>query len=201
MTVIGLTGGIASGKSTVAQHFRELGHPVIDADRLGHQVYMPSTSGYKKVVDTFGSKVVAPDGTIDRKILGKIVFGNPTALQKLTDIVWPEIKELAKQQIEQANSQAHTDLVVLEAAVMIEAGWEDIVDEVWVVSVDIETAIERACMRDGLAREAVKARIDAQIGNNERIAAADVHIRNDESEIDLRKRVDDELVKLYERRQ
>ncbi len=193
LTVIGLTGGIASGKSTVARYFEERGYPVIDADQLGHQVYLPSTSGFNKVVDEFGSDVVDSDGMIDRKKLGTLVFGNPDSLKKLTDIVWPEIKKLAIGEIKQAKSHRRNEHVVLEAAVMIEAGWEDIVDEVWVVSVDPETAISRACARDGSSRHAVEARINAQIGNEERIAASDVHIHNSGSVDDLCNQVDNEL--------
>lgn len=200
MTVIGLTGGIASGKSTVARYLKDLGYPVIDADLLGHQVYLPSTSGFSKVVSAFGDEVVGSEGTIDRRKLGSLVFGNPENLKKLTDIVWPEIKKLAVQEINQAKSDCSSDLVVLEAAVMIEAGWTDIVDEVWVISVEPETAISRACARDGSSREAVQSRIAAQISNDDRIASSDIHISNSASEEDLRTQVDVELNKLATRR-
>ncbi|MCY4143967.1 MAG: dephospho-CoA kinase [Gammaproteobacteria bacterium] len=193
LAVIGLTGGIASGKSTVARYFEERGYTVIDADLLGHQVYSPSTSGFSKVVDEFGRDIVGSDGMIDRKKLGALVFGDPDSLKKLTEIVWPEIKQLAIGEINQAKSNGSSEHIVLEAAVMIEAGWEDIVDEVWVVSVDPETAISRACVRDGSSREAVEARITAQISNEERIAASDVHIHNRGSVDDLCNRVDSEL--------
>lgn len=200
MTVIGLTGGIASGKSTVARHLEDLGYPVIDADLLGHQVYLPSTTGFSKVVSAFGNEIVGFDRTIDRRKLGSLVFGNPANLKKLTDIVWPEIKKLAVQEINQAKSDCSSGLVILEAAVMIEAGWTDIVDEVWVISVEPETAISRACARDGSSRETVESRIAAQITNEERIAASDVHISNSNSEDDLRSQVDLELSKLAKRR-
>ncbi|MDZ7728390.1 MAG: dephospho-CoA kinase [Dehalococcoidia bacterium] len=100
MIVIGLTGGIASGKSTVTQFFREHDVPVIDADLLGHKTYEPGTPTFKQVVEAFGDDLVAEDGTIDRKVLGGKVFGKPEELKRLTDIVWPGIRALASEEIE-----------------------------------------------------------------------------------------------------
>lgn len=201
MTVIGLTGGIASGKSTVANYFADLGHKVIDADRLGHQAYEPGSQCYDKVVETFGSEVVAPDRTIDRKKLGAKVFGDPKGLNRLTDIVWPEIKRLAQIEIEEYERTGSSRPVVLEAAVLIEAGWQDIVDEIWVVSVDRDTAISRATSRDGVTREAVEARIAAQIGTEERLNEADVNIENNSTEQDLFRTLDREIQSLRQRRE
>src|SRR5262245_9392776 len=92
MTVIGLTGGIASGKSTVGEQLRVLGAVLIDADRVGHRSYEPGTPGFEKVVNAFGHDVVARDGTIDRRVLGGKVFGAPEELKRLNEIVWPEIR-------------------------------------------------------------------------------------------------------------
>ena len=201
MTVIGLTGGIASGKSTVAKYFADLGHKVIDADRLGHQAYEPGSQCYDKVVETFGPEVVAPNRTIDRKKLGAKVFGDSEALKRLTDIVWPEIKRLAKEEIDQSDRTGSSRPVVLEAAVLIEAGWQDIVDEIWVVTVDKEVAIARATSRDGVTREAVKARISAQVSNEERLREADVNIPNNSAEQDLFRSLDREIQLLEQRRE
>ena len=99
MHVIGLTGGIASGKSTVTNFFKERGVPVIDADILGHRTYDPGTDTFKAVVATFGDDLVAADGTIDRRVLGGKVFGKPEELKKLTDIVWPGIRHLASAEL------------------------------------------------------------------------------------------------------
>ncbi len=197
--VIGLTGGIASGKSTVAQHLQERGLVVLDADRLGHQAYLPDTPAYRKVVETFGSEVIAEDRSIDRRVLGSKVFGDPDALKRLTDIVWPEIKNLARDQISQIAGKSPDAIVALEAAVLLEAEWQDLVDEIWVVAVDRKTAIARATARDGSTAEAIEARLDAQISNEERIAAADVCIYNNEAEHVLRDQVDSELKKLQQR--
>ncbi len=178
MIVIGLTGGIASGKSTAAQHLFELGAHVIDADLLGHRAYEPGTDAYRAVIDCFGDGVVADDGSIDRKALGGKVFGKPDALDKLTGIVWPEILRLAKLEIDEQRSRNPGGVTVLEAAVLLEAGWESAVDEVWVVLVDRGTAIERTMARDGLDADAVQQRIDSQLSNDERVSKADVVIDN-----------------------
>ncbi|MCH7741485.1 MAG: dephospho-CoA kinase [Proteobacteria bacterium] len=178
MKVICLTGGLASGKSTAATFLAEKGANIVDADRLGHRVYDPGTQAFRKVIETFGEKVVAEDSHIDRKLLGSIVFGQPDQLKKLTDIVWPEIRRLVELEIAGLEAIYPDGIVVLEAAVLFEAGWEDIGDEIWVIVVDRETAIERSIDRDGSDREAVESRLDAQIENDERISKSDVVIEN-----------------------
>jgi dephospho-CoA kinase len=196
--VIGLTGGIASGKSTVTRFFRERGIPVIDADILGHRTYDPGTETYQKVVETFGPEVVAPDGTIDRKVLGSKVFGKPDELKKLTDIVWPGIRRLASEQLAEFEA-AGNDIVVLEAAVLLEAGWEDLVDEIWVVVVDPEIAVQRLAARNGLDPDAARARIASQLTNEERIARGDVIIENNGTLEELNARIQQAWDSLQER--
>ncbi|PFG74487.1 dephospho-CoA kinase [Tepidiforma thermophila] len=198
MHVIGLTGGIASGKSTVTSFFRERGIPVIDADILGHRTYDPGTETYQKVVETFGQDVVAADGTIDRKVLGSKVFGRPEELKKLTDIVWPGIRRLASEQLAEFEA-AGNELVVLEAAVLLEAGWEDLVDEIWVVVVDPEIAVQRLAARNGLDPDAARARIASQLTNEERIARGDVIIENNGTLDELNARIQQAWDSLQER--
>jgi dephospho-CoA kinase len=189
---IGLTGGIASGKSTVAARLAELGACVIDADKLGHRAYEPDTEAFRAVVAAFGDDVVDADGRIDRKALGAKVFGDPARLKLLTDIVWPEIGRLAESAIAAARQRDPNCIVVLEAAVLFEAGWQRTVDEVWAVVVDPEVAVARACARDALSAEDVRRRIDAQIGNDQRRARADVVIDNSGDLDGLLARVDQE---------
>lgn len=184
MIVIGLTGGIASGKSTAAAFLGEHGAHVIDADLLGHRAYDPGTAAFDQVVATFGQDVVGDDGHINRRALGGKVFGKPDALKQLTDIVWPAIRSMAEAEI--AEVGAARGIVVLEAAVLLEAGWEDIADEVWVVVVDREVAIQRATTRDGVERDAIEARIDSQLSNDERRAKAHRVIDNSDDEAALR---------------
>ena len=177
MHVIGLTGGIASGKSTVTAFFKERDIPVIDADILGHRTYDPGTDTFKAVVATFGDDLVAPDGTIDRRVLGGKVFGKPEELKRLTDVVWPGIRTLASEALSEFEA-AGNSLVVLEAAVLFEAGWEDLVHEVWVVVVEPDLAVQRLAARNGLDEAAARARIDSQLSNAERTARADIVITN-----------------------
>ena len=176
--IIGLTGGIASGKSTAALHLGSLGAHVIDADVLGHRAYDPGTAAHKAVIETFGEAVRGADDQIDRKALGAAVFGNPDALRRLTDIVWPEIRRLAEAEIQSVHAENPQTIVVLEAAVLIEAGWQDIAEEIWVVIVDRDTAIARAMARDGAIEAAIQARIDSQLSNEAREAHATVVIDN-----------------------
>ena len=177
MHVIGLTGGIASGKSTVTRFFKDREIPVIDADILGHRTYDPGTDTFAAVVAAFGQDLVAPDGSIDRRVLGGKVFGKPEELKRLTDIVWPGIRKLASESLSEFEAAGNT-LVVLEAAVMFEAAWEDLVNEVWVVVVEPDHAVERLATRNGLDAAAARARIDSQLSNAERIARSDIVITN-----------------------
>ena len=191
MIVIGLTGGIASGKSTAARHLAALGAVVIDADKLGHRAYEPDRPAFAKVRAAFGEDVVGADGAIDRKALGARVFGDARQLRRLTDIVWPEILALAKTEIATAG-QRGAEVAVLEAAVLLEAGWQGAVDEVWTVAAPPEAAVARATARDGAAPDAVRARIDAQLSNCERARRADAVIDNSGGEAALFAQLDAE---------
>ncbi len=184
MHTIGLTGGIASGKTTVTRFFRERNTPVIDADLLGHRTYEPGSDTFRAVVKAFGDELVAPDGTIDRKVLGAKVFGKSEELKRLTDIVWPGIRRLAGEELSGLET-AGNELALLEAAVLFEAGWEDLADEVWVVVVEPDQAVKRLAERNGLDEAAARARIASQLSNSERIARADVVIENNGSLADL----------------
>ena len=176
--IIGLTGGIASGKSTAASLLGEWGAHVIDADKLGHRAYLAGTQAFDQVVATFGDDVVGEDGEIDRAVLGGKVFGGESRLDELTAIVWPAIRQMALDEIATIRASQPNQAVVLEAAVLIEAGWQDIVDQVWVVVVEPNDAIARATARDGVDAAAIQARIDAQLSNAERTASADHVIEN-----------------------
>ena len=195
MVVIGLTGGIASGKSTAARYLADKGAHMIDADKLGHRVYEAGRPAFDKVVAAFGDEVVGEDGEIDRRALGGKVFGSPEQLQRLTDIAWPEILAMAKDEIDKARTDG-ASIVVLEAAVLLEANWQSDVDEVWVVTVAPALAIERATARDGVDEAAVQARIDAQLSNGERLALADVVIDNRGTEAELHAKLATEWARL-----
>ena len=199
MPVIGLTGGIASGKSTAAARLRELGAVVLDADRIGHRVYEPGSPGFEKVVNQFGHDLVAPDGTIDRRVLGGKVFGDPARMKQLTDIVWPEIKRMAGQEIAELRRRDRNRVIVLEAAVLIEADWQDLADEVWVVMVPKEVAKARLMARNGLTADQAQARLDSQLSDQERAKHATVKLQNAGTEEEFLKRIDREWKRLQRR--
>ena len=179
MKVICLTGGLASGKSTAVKHLADKGAEIIDADILGHQAYNPGTAAFDDVISTFGEDVRGDDGQIDRKVLGGKVFGKPEELRKLTDIVWPEIRRLAELELAAIADRDPEAIVVLEAAVLFEAGWEDIGEEIWVLTVDRETAIARSMARDNAPRDEVERRLDSQLSNEVRTSRADVVVTNE----------------------
>ena len=189
MRSIGLTGGIASGKSTVVGLLQEFGAATIDADRLGHQTYEPGSDTFAAVVAAFGDELVAADGTIDRRVLGGKVFGQPDQLKRLTDIVWPGIRALAADELERLEGEG-TEVAVLEAAVLIEAEWQDLVDEVWVVSVLPQAARERLMARNNMSAEDADARINSQLSNDARLTHADVVIDTDCALEEVRGRVE-----------
>ena len=199
MRVLGLTGGIASGKSTAAERFKELGAIVLDADRYGHRAYDRDSEGFHAVVNEFGHDIVGEDGEIDRRILGGKVFGDPTQLKRLTDIVWPVIRQFATAEIGELRESDPETVIVLEAAVLIEAEWQDLADEVWVVHVDPEEAKKRLMDRNNLDADAAQARIDSQITNEERLEHADVDIANAGSLDDFVAAIDGEWQNLQDR--
>ena len=194
--IIGLTGGIASGKSTVAAALGERGAYVVDADKLGHSAYAKGTAAFDQVVEAFGDDVVGDDGEVDRRRLGGKVFGNQNALKQLTNIVWPAIRAMAESEIADALAAEPTRMVVLEAAVLIEAGWLDLADEIWVTVVEPPVAIARACARDNLDAAAVKARFNAQLSNAERRSDAHRVIDNSADQAHLLAQVESLWAKL-----
>jgi dephospho-CoA kinase len=178
MIVIGLTGGILSGKSTISQMLAEKGAVIIDADKIGHEAYKPHTKTWQELVDAFGMSILKENMEIDRKKLGEIVFNDTRALARLNKIVHPEMHSMMKEEIERLRSEG-VGVVVLEAAVLIEANWTDLVDEVWVAVAPEEVAVKRLQNRGGLSEEQARARIRSQISSGERAKHADVIIDTD----------------------
>src|SRR5919108_2092062 len=131
--VIGLTGGIGTGKSTVTRVLEDLGAAVIDADKVGHQIYLPDLPAWREIVETFGAQVLDADRAIDRQALGKIVFADPEALRALNRIVHPKMFDRMLELITEMRARGGMKAIVVEAAVLIEANWMPLVDQVWVV--------------------------------------------------------------------
>ncbi|HXG43048.1 MAG TPA: dephospho-CoA kinase [Dehalococcoidia bacterium] len=198
MFVIGLTGGLGSGKSTVAEMLRELGAEVLNADQIGHQVYAPGGPAYQEVIDAFGPQVLAADGTVDRRRLAGIVFQDPQALQRLNAITHPRIREAISQRLGELASRG-VEVAVLEAALLLEAGWDDLVDEVWVTVCPPEVAARRAAQRSGISLEEALARVRAQMPVEERAQRAQVVIDTDTSLEETRRQVEREWARLKAR--
>jgi dephospho-CoA kinase len=160
--VIGLTGGIATGKSSIARFFQAKGALVIDADQLAREAVEPGSRGLAEVVAAFGKGVLAADGRLDRTRLGGLVFADSRKRCQLERILHPEIKRLAEERIALAAGTGHR-VVFYVAPLMIEAGVTDRVDEVWVVTVRPEVQLERLVLRNGISRDEAQRIIDSQM--------------------------------------
>jgi len=187
MKVIGLTGGIGSGKSTVSRFLKELGAVVIDADKVGHEAFKPDTETWREVVAAFGQEILNTGGEIDRQKLGNIVFGDSQALARLNQIVHPRIYDLVKARIEDYRRRG-VKVVVLELPLLVEvplalkAGQptlSDELDEVWVTVAPESTVLKRLEEKMGLSEAEARARIRSQLASEERVKHADVVIDTD----------------------
>jgi len=188
MRVIGLTGGIASGKSTVAGMAAASGIPVIDADQLARDAVSPGTSGLEQITEFFGVRVLKGDGTLDRAALAEIIFSDSSARQKLESILHPAIKKLAKERLEELRRKG-TAAVFYMAPLLIEAGATDRVDEIWVVYVDRETQLKRIQQRDSVSRAAAEKRLAAQMSMDEKRTYGRIVIDNSGDLEELRVKV------------
>jgi dephospho-CoA kinase len=188
MITVGLTGGIASGKSEVGRMLAAKGAHVVDADRVAWSVYDLGTEGYARVVETFGPEVVAGDGSIDRRKLGAIVFADPARLKQLTDIVWP-LTGQALANIITTERESGRDILIVEAALLPEAGWKRLVDVVWLVRTSLERARERVMKRDNLTLEQTEVRLNARQPIDPSIA--ELIIDNNGDLADLQRAVDE----------
>jgi dephospho-CoA kinase len=186
MLTIGLTGGIGSGKSTVAQILGEFGAPILDADKVAHSTYAPGAPAYDAVVAAFGADIVASDRTIDRKKLGAVVFGNPERLNKLTSIVWPATFDSIRRNVAELRASGAKLPIVVEAAILIEANWQPLFGEIWLVRALREQVVARIESQRGLKPAETEARIRAQLSDEERAKHATLIIENNGSLEELR---------------
>lgn len=172
--IIGLIGGIASGKSKMTERFGKMGAGIIDCDKLAHSLYEPGEECYQAIIDAFGSEVVESDGRIDRKKLGSIVFSDKDRLIQLNGIVWPNLLKKSKERVKELHEQHGKDIIVLEAAVLLQAGWETECHEIWSCIIPSEVATQRIMERNNLSEEDAKARIMSQMKNSVVVANSNV---------------------------
>lgn len=181
MLVIGLTGGIASGKSMISNFLRELGAGVIDADKLARELVVSSSPAFQEIVDTFGPDIIQEDGELNRKKLGSIIFASGQERDKLNRILHPKIIDKTQEWIRYYKSKEQVPLIVVDAPLLIETGMTKLVDQVWVVSIPPEIQIERLRKRDNLSQFEAQQRLATQMSLPEKVPYADIIIDNSKS--------------------
>ncbi len=172
MKVIGLTGGIGSGKSTVSRMLRGLGAKIIDADQVAREIVKKGKPALTEIAETFGEDTLLEDGTLDRRKLGTIIFSDEEKRLKLNQITHPRIREEINAQIEKCKVDNCTDLIVLDCALLFEMDMETMVEESWLVSLDKETQLKRIMSRDALSKSDAQLRINAQMSLSEKAKKA-----------------------------
>lgn len=177
MIVIGLTGGIGTGKSEVSRILQELGAVIINADQLGHLAYTPHTETWAEVVKAFGEGILQANGEIDRRKLGAIVFADPEQLARLNRIMHPRLARMVGERIEELRGQS-IPAIVVEAAILFEAGWEYLVEEVWTTEAPEADVVARLQARNGWDAAEIKKRVDSQMSSAERSSGADLVVEN-----------------------
>jgi len=191
--IVGLTGGIVVGKSTVASMFKDLGAKIIDADKLGHSVILPHRPAWEKIIRLFGKDFLRNDLTIDREKLGKIVFTNQTLLKKLNEITHPEIIKLIKKEINLTinKTQNQEKILIIDAALIYEAKIDRLMDKIIVVYIDEEEQIKRLIKRNNLSKEEALQRIKSQMPMKEKVKMADYMVNNSNSLDETKKQVEE----------
>lgn len=178
MLKVGLTGGVASGKTTVLKLFKDLGAQIIDTDVIAHEVVTPHLPAWEKIVEHFGRSYLNPDLTLNRRLLRKTVFSNPAERKVLESIVHPEILRRMHLRIEQMGLLHPENTLVVDVPLLVEVGVEDEFNKVVVVYVDKETQIKRVMVRDGITRDEALGLLTAQISLDEKMKFADFVINN-----------------------
>jgi dephospho-CoA kinase len=181
MLIVGLTGGVASGKSVVSQVWKEEGAYLIDADRIARELVQPRAPAWKALVKAFGKEILQEDGSIHRKKLATRVFSNPVEKDLLNRILHPRIKREINRRIKGIGQKGPKAIVVIDAALLVETGYYRDVDKVVVVTSTKKQQIERLRRREQMAQEMARGIIDSQIRGEERIKVADIIIRNEGS--------------------
>lgn len=189
MIVIGLTGGIASGKSTVSSYLKVCGLPLLDADAIAYELSAPGKAIWECFVEHFGRQVLAADGTLQREAIARRVFANQQEQDWLDGATHPLIQKVLMKQMEHYRQEG-APLLVLDVPLLFETGWNQLVDAVWVVYVNEATQLQRLCQRNGYDEETARRRIAAQMSLEEKKQQADVIIDNNGSQQSARLQVD-----------
>jgi len=195
--LIGLTGGIASGKSLVAEELKRLGAHLIDADEIAREVVKRGLPAYNEIVKEFGEKILNPDKTINRKVLGNIVFSNTELRRRLERITHPKIRKKIDKYIKEIKGRNPDAIIVVDAALLIEAGLYKKMEKVIVVYADEKTQIERLMERDGFTMDEAKNRLSAQMPLTEKVRYADFVIENVEGK--SKEKIKDEVKTIFEK--
>ncbi len=190
MLVIGLTGGIGTGKSEAARHMVSLGAALIDADLVGHEAYKPHAEAWRQVVEAFGEGILQPSGEIDRRSLGAIVFSDPDQMARLNGIMHPLMAGMVRDKIEALQADG-AETVVVEAALLFEAGWNSLVQEVWVTDASEDAVIHRLAQRNGMSEEEARKRLASQMTRAERLERADIVIDNSGDVAEMQTAIDE----------
>lgn len=177
MRLIGLTGGIGSGKSKVTAVLRHLGASVVDADALTHQIQGRGQPGWEAIRDAYGWSILSPDGEIQRKKLGFLIFRDPKQRIRLNEMIHPLVRQEMAKAIDRNRDQG-IGITILDVPLLIEGGMYREVDEVWVVYTDLETQVKRIAQRDGIGREEALKRVTSQMPLEEKIRYAHRVIQN-----------------------
>ena len=192
MKVIGVTGGIGSGKSTVTSYIESLGYSVIDADQIAHDI-AKQKEVLSEIEKEFGPEIIGEDGQLDRKAMADIVFSNARKKELIEAIITKRVIERVKEFIDlyrEGTLYAKDDIVFLDAPTLFETGSDSLTDEVWAVTCDLRKRLERAVKRDGSIADDIEARIAAQIPESDIIERSDVVIVNDGSQEELYTKID-----------
>ena len=183
--VVGLTGGVAAGKSLVAGELARLGAVVIDADAVSREITVKGSPAYTDILRVFGPGVIAADGAIDRKVLGRIVFSDPEKLKLLNSLTHPRILASIRATVEALKKRPVHPIIIINAPLLIEVGHHEEMDRLVVVSAPVELQVERLCARDGLDRAGALRIINSQMPVEEKVALADYVIENGGTEAEL----------------
>lgn len=207
MKIIGLTGGIGSGKSTVTDYLTERGYHVLDADKIAREIVLPGSEMLIRLTAAFGDEIISEDGSLNRKKLASIVFADPEKKKTLDDLMHTEILELIHERIHRYREEAESvaakgdsgnryRVIFIDAPLLFETGLDKSVSEAWVIDADEETRIKRIMERDGLGREEILSRINNQMARDEKNRRADVILDNTGNQESLYRQIDMLLEKI-----